>query len=67
MERLRDAQNALNSAGAQVIGVGAAGSIWIDRLDVGIKIASAIYLCLLITTMGLKLYKNVREHFGKVK
>lgn len=58
MERLKE--SVLNSPAAQVLGVGAAGSVWIERLDLGIKVASAIYLCLLITTMSIKLYKSVR-------
>ena len=67
MERLRQAQENLNSNAAQVIGVGAAGSIWVDRLDLGIKVLSAIYFTLLIITMGTKLYKSIRDHFNGSK
>ena len=61
MERLKQGQEILNSAGAQVVGVGAAGSIWVEQLDLGIKVASAIYVTLLIISISSKLYKDWRK------
>ena len=61
MQILKQGQEILNSAGAQVVGVGAAGSIWVEQLDLGIKVASAIYVTLLIISISTKLYKDWRK------
>ncbi len=64
MERLKQVQDVINSIPVQVLSVGAVGSTvwWIDTLDMSIKIGSAIYIFLLIATVGFKLIKSIKEY-----
>jgi len=42
---------ALNTKTGHFLGVGVASSVWMTYLDLGIKVLSAFYLCLLIYSM----------------
>jgi len=64
MERLKQVQESLNNIPAQLVGVGAAGSLWVERVDLYFKVISAVYISLLVIIMTIKLYKSVRDHFN---
>jgi len=46
-----------NTKSAQVIGVGAVGSVWTTYLDLGFKVLSVVYLSILIYS----LISNIRR------
>ena len=56
-------QEVANNIPLHVVSASAAGGAvyWLDQLNVYVKIGSAIYLTLLIATVGFNLYKNIRK------